>query len=202
MRVVEASGYTEPRDALAQNWYPFMAKVLPEADWLPIPNLKDEVLSYIKKWQLNGFILTGGNDLFEAPARDQTELAIIKYAEENNLPLLGVCRGLQIICHYYGQEIIPCPERHEHVATTHQVKLTKPYEEDRCIEVNSYHQLCIGFSGDLKEPLKPLALSHDGVLEAVTNCSNILGIMWHPERESPSSSFDKKIIRNHFSLEE
>ena len=65
MRVTDAVGYNEPRDSLAQDWAAFMAVVLPEAIWLPIPNLGTEVGRFVNEWELDGFILTGGNDVGE-----------------------------------------------------------------------------------------------------------------------------------------
>ncbi len=122
MRMQKEENYHEIRDALAHDWYPFITKTLPGARWLPVPNMGPGVTEYLKAWQLNAFIITGGNDIKTAPMRDETELAIIKYAAGNQLPLLGICRGLQLICHYHGHAIIPCPSD-SHAGTTHKVRL-------------------------------------------------------------------------------
>ena len=67
MRVVWAPGYDEARDALAQNWMSFLKHAMPDVAWLPVPNFGSDVAVYAKQWGLQGFILTGGNDIGEAP---------------------------------------------------------------------------------------------------------------------------------------
>lgn len=202
MRVVEASGYYEPRDALAHDWSTFMKKALPEAQWMPVPNIGDDVLEYVESWDLNGFVLTGGNNLKDTPVRDQTEYSILEYARSNNLPVLGVCRGLQMICDYYNQPTIPCPDTTLHVAREHQVHLIKELVkwDETDISVNSYHEYCVGTRDLFQSSLIPFAISSDGLVEGVYSSDNrMLGIMWHPERSNPASGFDEKLIRKFFN---
>ncbi len=202
MRVVEAKGYNEPRDALAHDWPVYLHNTFPEVKWLPVPNIKDKVLDYVKYWQLNGFILTGGNNLFENEGRDETELVLLAYAVEHDLPVLGVCRGLQLICHYFNQNIVSCPSQLNHVAKDHPVQLDGPPVDwhEEYLQVNSYHESCISYSkNDNNLYLTPFAWSEDGMVEGVY-CKNkkITGVMWHPERNNPGTEFDKKLIRKLF----
>ena len=202
MRIVKAEGYDEIRDALAHDWYGFMQSALPEAEWLPIPNLGDSVNEFIGWWKINGFIITGGNDLFDAPIRDETELAVVDYAVKNNLPVLGICRGLQVICHYFGNKVEQCPVEDEHVATKHVINLVdSPVQEcGHEVLVNSFHDNCVGNKDNFSDVLKPFAFSHDGLVEAVYSKTNrIMGLMWHPERERPITEFDKKLVRKLFN---
>ncbi len=201
MRVVEAEGYHEIRDALAHDWYCFMQGALPAADWMPVPNLGNSVKRFVSRWGLNGFILTGGNDLFEKPLRDETELAIIEYAEHNNMPLLGVCRGLQVMCHYFGQKNEPCPVSGVHVATRHPVTITNAPVSVGQVEVyvNSYHDKCVVNRQDFCQQLIPFAFSNDGLVEAAwSEKHRFVGVMWHPEREKKLSELDGKLIRKIF----
>lgn len=63
MRVIDTQEYIEPRDALAQDWGRFMTSVLPEASWIPLPNLGNSIYEYVNDWNINALILTGGNDI-------------------------------------------------------------------------------------------------------------------------------------------
>ncbi len=62
------------------------------------------------KKHLNLIILQGGNDIFDSSKeiknRNDNENLIIKFAIANNIPLLGVCRGMQLINLYFGGKII------------------------------------------------------------------------------------------------
>jgi glycerol kinase len=61
MREVHPSGYDEPRDALARAWGKFMREALPEAAWMPFPNVGSDLAPhYCDRWGLNALILTGG----------------------------------------------------------------------------------------------------------------------------------------------
>lgn len=193
MRVVETAGYQETRDALAWLWQSFMSTTLPKALWMPVPNLAREIISYIQDWQLNGFIITGGNDLFEYPHRDETELALLEYALKNDLPVLGVCRGLQIMAHFFGYKITPC---RGHAGTRHEVNMSQ------CsLTVNSYHNIC--GPSEIESPLVPFAWDKEGRIEGFYHQDKPLkAIMWHPERESPVSNFDKDLVQELFIKKE
>lgn len=201
MRVVDGPKYYEPRDALAQDWPVFMKRVLSHARWLPIPNIGNDVSRYIENWDLNGFILTGGDDIGEAPLRDTTELSILQYAGEKGFPVLGICRGMQMICHYSDQKILPCPKPKKHITTTHKVRILEKslrwHETD--ITVNSYHGKCVGTPESFRKGLSPFAVSEDGLVEGVLNAERtLLGIMWHPERTDPAAAFDEFLINEFF----
>lgn len=85
------------RDCLDQVWVTFLlgCGLTP----IPIPNSVDAALAICEN--VNGIVLTGGNDLAayggDAPERDETETAILDLAERRDIPVLGVCRGMQMI---------------------------------------------------------------------------------------------------------
>ena len=192
MRVTSARAYTEERDALAHDWQLFMSDVLPWAIWLPLPNIGQEIIRYVRDWNLNGFIITGGNNLFECPIRDVSELAIIEYALRNNMPIFGICRGFQIIAHYFGYKLEKCEN---HAGTRHKVKLDG--FRLRSTNVNSYHDNCGPLS--IRSPLVAFAFDDEGRIEGFYHQYKCLkAVMWHPERERPISEFDRKMLRDFF----
>ena len=50
-------------------------------------------------------ILCGGADIGKNPERDQSELNWIKLALEHQMPIVGICRGMQILNSYFGGEV-------------------------------------------------------------------------------------------------
>src|SRR5215831_11119236 len=106
MREVHASGYDEPRDALARGWGKFLQATIPEAAWLPIPNLAPSLAArFCDRWRLNALILTGGEDIGASPERDDTERALWQHFMRKERPILGVCRGLQLMWTELGGEL-------------------------------------------------------------------------------------------------
>ena len=76
MRVDIASGHNERRDCLAQDWAKYMANVSPDTFWMPLPNLGEAIADYVRQWQLDGVIFSGGNDLGSCQLRDCTEFTL------------------------------------------------------------------------------------------------------------------------------
>ncbi|AYD67204.1 gamma-glutamyl-gamma-aminobutyrate hydrolase [Achromobacter sp. B7] len=188
MRVVQATGYAEPRDALSQQWAGFMAQALPGTRWLPIPNLGAQAVSvFCAQWELNGLILSGGDDIGHSHVRDETELELLEWAERHDAPVLGICRGMQLMCMRAGAELVPVQG---HVRTRHVLS------GERSGEVNSFHAWApdrcpMGF--------RPLANAPDGVLEAVAHGTlRWEGWMWHPERETLIDQLDAQRLQRIF----
>ena len=182
----------ERRDALDQRWLQFLCT----CDLIPIliPNNLKLVKCYIDQFKFSGIILTGGNDLVayggDAPERDEVELYLLEYAIRTNTPLLGVCRGMQVIQHHFG---VVLSKVAGHVAEPHKVKING-------IErlVNSFHKFG---AKDGAQDLEVLATASDGVIESVKHKKYLLrGIMWHPERESNFSQEDINLIKDMFQV--
>jgi N5-(cytidine 5'-diphosphoramidyl)-L-glutamine hydrolase len=201
MRVVGTPKYIEFRDAIATgDWAVFMRKVLPHDLWLPMPNIGEDIIPFIRDWNLSGFIITGGNNLFDRPERDKTELAILTYAIENNLPVFGICRGFQIMAHYFDYEIKPCKTR-KHAATRHEITLYDlPFDwNEQRITVNSFHDNCGPDYKTFSRPIVPFAIDPDGCVEGFYHQHKaLMAIMWHPEREKMVSNFDSYLLRYYF----
>ncbi len=174
-RVEIVESYGERRDCADQK----IAKFIKACGYLPIPVPNISELAEMMFIQLKpaGVILTGGNSLVKyggnAPERDEMEHGLIELSIENGVPVYGFCRGMQMILDYFRCEM---KEVSNHVAVCHKLKGALGE-----FEVNSFHnQACI----NIQEPLRKLAWTNDGVIEAVDcNKYHVLGTMWHPERE-------------------
>jgi N5-(cytidine 5'-diphosphoramidyl)-L-glutamine hydrolase len=195
MREVTAVNYYEPRDAIARDWSVYMSNAFPEDKWLFIPNIKDQAVHLFKEWNLNVLILTGGDDLGRTPDRDVTELALLRYAFENNIPVIAVCRGMQLVHSYYGGELIKCGEEFEkiHRASSHDIIIHGEHHK-----VNSYHK------GMLKESTLDVRLTIlarckiDNSIEMFYS-EKVLAMMWHPEREKEVSEWNLDLIKQFIS---
>ena len=101
-RVEQVQSYAETRDCLDRRWYDLMTTYGHHG--IAVPNTPDITEDWCEQYDIEGIILTGGNDIAgQASAtnisveRDETERCLLNYAIINNLPVLGVCRGLQFL---------------------------------------------------------------------------------------------------------
>ena len=193
MRVTNIADYSETRDSLSRDWQTFLTRQLPKAISMPIPNVGSSVITNIvEPWQLNGFILTGGEDLNMSRERDDTENAILTYAIDNHLPVLAICRGFQLLQNYFGGRLTDCDPQ-THTATHHQVTAGKIR-----FKVNSYHTKAI-LTENLAPCLKAIALAPDQTVEAAAmRFEPVLAFMWHPERATHVGPFEHELIQNLF----
>ncbi len=140
-----------------------------------------------------GVLLSGGNNIGSAPARDALEYVALEHAVAHDLPVLGICRGMQFLNHYQGGSLQPVTG---HTAVRHHVH--GPLVGDDGREVNSYHDQGL-LDADLGDALEAVAWTDDGVVEALCHRSRPwLGIMWHPERATPVAGADRELITRHF----
>lgn len=218
MRVMPEQGHQPKRDWLSPEWPDFFQRLLPELDWLAVPN-QGETLSYnyYREHQIDALILTGGNDIGLERHRDLTEARLLSMAEEHRIPVLGVCRGAQWMVHTLGGKLSACPPE-QHAGTTHAVNFIDDWHFEKeagntplenlkqagpkTRMVNSYHRWGIEASHFPLQHLKPVAVSEDGYIEAFRHRHlPWLGMMWHPERPLAVHVDDMKWIRALFGLE-
>lgn len=179
----------ERRDELSQEW----AALSVACGFLQLaaPNDISAARALMEGVKIDGILLTGGNDLAayggDAPERDRTERYLIKEALERGLPLLGVCRGMQMLLDYFGSSL----QRLEgHVRTKHRL--------DNAEVVNSFHSFG---AYECRPPLEIIRRSEDGAAEEVVHRERPLrGMMWHPERCVPFRREDMDRIKEVFRL--
>lgn len=188
-RISENASYPERRDSLAHDW----GQLFDRLGLLPllVPNSLADVSSYFDLGA-KGLLLTGGDSLGskENPTqRDKTEMQLIAGAIQRNIPILGVCRGFQMLNRYFGGSSMSIADR-RHVGH-HAVSL----RDGRSMEVNSFHNEAVTLNG-LAASLLPFAQTADGIVEGVRHVNlPITAIQWHPERTSPSAQYDEYLIK-------
>lgn len=158
---------------------------------------------------IDGLILTGGYDVNplrygEEPKdklgavcneRDEFEFNLLKKATDKKIPILGICRGHQIINVFNGgslyQDISYIKDSHiKHIQScepnqlSHSISISKDTDLYKILGddvlVNSYHHLAIK---DIAPNFKIAAISKDGIIEAIESTTDefIMGVQWHPE---------------------
>jgi putative glutamine amidotransferase len=179
----------ECRDALDQRlpWLVCEAGGIPA----PVPNGLHE--AGLNRWlavlRPGAVVLSGGNDLGDRADRDRTEEALLAYAHDNALPLLGICRGMQMLAAWAGT---PLRAVGGHVAVRHRLlgaDVAGPWPK----EVNSFHAFALA---SCPRGFQVAAWSEDGAIEAIRH--NELpweGWMWHPEREPKIDLADSLRLR-------
>jgi putative glutamine amidotransferase len=184
-RVDIIESYRERRDALDQKW----AELLWQSGCtgLPVPNHLQTLTELVKSLSIEGILLTGGNTPVDyggsAPERDIIDNFLISYSVDNNIPLLGICRGMQSIVLYFGGTL---RKIEGHVAARHFINISR--------NVNSYHEYAPDM---LPDELEILAQAGENEIEYIKHKKlPIFGIMWHPERESPFAPEDIELIQN------
>ena len=196
-RVDTVDGRIEYRDALDQQ----LVKWVANAGFLPVPIPNTLVTptdtSVLDDWlqtqQPIALVLSGGNNIGDFPQRDCTEHYLLSWAESNEIPLLGICRGMQMMATWAGAELKPAKG---HVRTQHQLLLSNSNSQWPR-SVNSYHNWSLL---NCPEKFEVAAKAEDGNIEAI--CHKTLpweGWMWHPEREQPFDSADTMRVKRLFN---
>lgn len=160
---------------------------------------------------LDGFVLTGGEDMHPAwygaepsphlnpPSRERDlfELAAFAAARQRGLPILGICRGIQLVNVAMGGTLYqdlpserPGPVSHDpggdRQARTHVVRLVQGSRAANALgatnlSVNSFHHQAVE---RLADGLVATGWSEDGLIEAVETPPDVpwlLAVQWHPE---------------------
>ena len=180
MRVTEAAGYQERRDSISHDWL----RMLQSWEMIPLlmPNLASGLAEYLNSLSPDLIVLTGGDDIGDTPERDAAEFELLDVAVQQSVPVLGVCRGMQMINARFGGTTEPVAD---HVACVHDVRIAEIWQGEYgpMASVNSYHNLAIT-PATLGSGLEISATAEDGGIEAFQHAEmQLAGIMWHPERD-------------------
>ncbi len=177
--------------------------------------------------QADGLLLTGGTDIYpgrygkEADTarcwepdfkRDSLELMLISKALEMGIPVLGICRGHQILNVFFGGSlIIDIPEDFD-TLVQHRVESGYDCYHNVRVEAGSLlEQICSVDAGEVNsahhqaveriaDDLQPIAFADDGLIESLTWKDDaghpfLLGVQWHPERLPADNPMSGKIGR-------
>lgn len=199
MRMQTCPHTGELRNALAQDWITFFQQAIPEACLIPILNQGESVCSHVTQLGLDGLILSGGDDWGTFLIRDKTEKTLCNWAVQNNIPLIGVCRGMQVINFCLGGKHPSITDR-SHIAVHHIINFCDG--QSLPAKVNSYHGNLL-YPEDISPLMYIVATAEDGSIEAISNDQkNICGIMWHPEREAMPQENDIKLFHEIFRMKQ
>lgn len=170
-----------------------------------------------------GFLLTGGHDVTpsfygaeKSPrcgecclTRDIMDGYVLKKAVETDLPVLGICRGIQLMNAAYGgtlyqdlpserkggveHHMSPPYDRVAHKAKIIEGGLLYKIIGKDTVGVNSYHHQAVK---DLSPAFNVEAVSEDGIVEGISmpNKKFVLGVQWHPEFFYRADEVSKKIV--------
>ena len=197
MRTVVDSEYKESRDCLSEDWSNYLFSLHNDIQLTPLVNQPESVERFLENIKPDLLILSNGNDLHSNERRDKTELKAINYAMKNNISILGVCRGMQILNYFFGGNIEKKIQLH--VTENHEISVVdKGFQKElntTFMNVNSYHNQGIKISG-LSDEFNILGVNSDIVEIMKHKSKNILGIQWHPERPNRDQELNDNIIRS------
>lgn len=165
--------------------------------------------------RVDGILLSGGGDINPlllgeepipglhgiCPQRDEMELQLVREAYNHQIPMLGICRGIQTLVaalggtiyqdlntQYSEAPLVKHDQDLDRAYASHTVKVEAgstlaslfPEAVEKGLPVNSFHHQAVHTPGPL---LRVSAKATDGVIEAVESneFKSIIGVQWHPE---------------------
>ena len=207
--VIGISGnFREGDCTLAQAYY--MSVLESGGTPVVIPSYDDDKALVSLLDTLDGIVLSGGADIDPDylgeepldcisinPRRDRQELTLVRMAVDRQIPVLGICRGIQVLTAALGGKLYqdiktqhdrPCIEHSQTIARglpSHEVKLEKDsllygFFGKETLAVNSFHHQAVK---EVPAGFRVTALAPDGIIEGMESTSfrPILGVQWHPE---------------------
>ena len=211
------------RESIADVRY---VEALHRARAVPVPLWDDDENWRARLAESDGVLFTGGGDISPTlydgrdgdpalvsvePRRDERERAVFAYAWESCLPMLGICRGMQLLNVVYAQggkpgsllaNVAQTPVRHKSFHDRHRssayhdvevragTRLAAIVGGQGTYAVNSRHHQGLHES-ELAAGLVVSATAPDGLVEAIESPDGrfVLGVQCHPEREGEAPAF-------------
>ncbi len=197
--LIKNEKFHELREVCDTNW----SRLLAYMGYVPVLMSINYNNAILDELLLDGVIFTGGNDLSIidnneiSKHRDEIETRFFNYYRQKAVPIMGVCRGMQLFAHILGDQV---EKVDGHVATRHShLKIFTGHGTKKItnsFSVNSFHNYGLK---DVNDNWDILAISSNGVIEAISNKKEkILSYMWHPEREKPFCKQQIEFIKNFF----
>ncbi len=223
--VIGISGSIKPDESQLYLPREYMAAVLATGGipMLLSPDMDEDRLALCLS-HLHGVLLTGGGDiaprLYHAmpqqglgevsPLRDGFELPLVRACHERQIPVLGICRGIQVmnvalggtLCQdlatqFLGPSESKTPMLHNQTSpgqySSHSIHIDKGSNlfaivHETMIHVNSFHHQAVE---RVAPSLQTSSMAPDGVVEAVEDAALpfFLGVQWHPERMYRTDEF-------------
>ena len=190
---VEVSKHKEIRPQLDINFFNFISS----SGYIPVPIPyysydKKKSNFFLRKWlneiKPHGIVLSGGENIGTNKFRDTAEYFLINFSKKHDIPILGICRGMQILAKYFGSKLYKVKN---HVNKNHLIK-----SQNKKVIVNSFHNLAIK---SCPKNFKIKFKAEDGVIESIYSTNyRMEGWMWHPERYKKFKSFDIKLFKRLF----
>lgn len=181
----------ERRDALDQR----LCQWLLAAGYVPVPvpngllesTGQNDLQIWLDAVQPDAIVLSGGNDIGQAIEREDTERQLLVHAQKHSLPVLGICRGMQMMAMWAGGVLKPVQG---HVRTRHGLC------GELIGEVNSFHNYSLA---TCPADFSVTATAEDGCIEAIRHERLVWeGWMWHPEREENFQPRDIQRLKGMF----
>lgn len=194
---------------------------------LLIPLLTDEELLRPLYEHIDGLLLAGGGDVapeyyqsaypalakYTCRERDQVEMTLARWALAENKPILGICRGIQMLNVAAGgtliedvQQLLPGTQSHQvsgsplgqpaHTVTLEPASLLRHILGNEQVSVNSRHHQAVR---DVALGFRVVAHSPDGIIEAIEFPPDqhpfAVGVQWHPENMISNSEAMRRLFR-------
>jgi putative glutamine amidotransferase len=199
-RLIENNSYYEIREALDINY----CKFVQACGFLPIVlSYEVDFKKYFDEIKIDGVMLTGGNDLNSinpndlSKKRDDFEKEILEYCISEDIPILGICRGMQLIAEYFGSHLIKV-ENEVNTRSKLLVNETSKYVKElkEIKEINSFHNFAIE---NLSNDFIVSAKNNVNIIKAIEHKNKkIFAQMWHSEREKKFKNEEISLIRNFY----
>ena len=198
---ISLNKYNSIVDTIEHDWIELLESL--NFNTFLVSNKINKIYDWLNNVEPDGIIFTGGDDIVPKNdkhnhkiLRDRLEERILKWLMKNkSIPLLGVCRGMQVINNFLNGHII----RVEGHTQPHKITFSENlFFKAKTKMVNSFHNNSISHKS-IGDDLAPFALSDDGNIEGFGhNNLQWQGIMWHPERKVFQDNMDRDFLKTMF----